>query len=192
MTTAALAIVCEEGDAGRSGDLPAGDLPEGTVRLDRAAIFHAEPGLFWIRASGRLAPLAWTRAILPASAVRLAQAIGCAVGDGVVLHDDQGRTTRPGVFVAFADMAHAACAALDPWGGPPAPGAVPLAPRLDPFALAGLLERPESAGRDGLLVEQGREIGAVAFLQPLSLAELAAHESGPLPVRPVQIEEPGR
>ncbi|MEL6062183.1 MULTISPECIES: hypothetical protein [unclassified Methylobacterium] len=180
-------VIVGGGPAGRAA-LTA--LP-GAVLIARpdATAWHAEPGRLWVEGGGRVWAEPFDALLVCADEPLLLAALGCAVRDGRVVADAEGRTGVPGVSAAGCvagattpetaeRQAIAAARALaagstgpEPLVTPPAESAAPL--RLDPVALAALLEQPAGSERDRTALAQHAILGAVVPARPVSLAALA-------------------
>ncbi|MCJ2137445.1 hypothetical protein MKK69_25955 [Methylobacterium sp. J-026] len=179
------AVIVGGGPAGRAA---LAELP-GAVLIARpdATAWHAEPGRVWVEGDGRVWAEPFDVLLVCADEPLLLAALGCAISDGRVRTDADGRTSVPGIGaagrVAGAATARAAerqavAAARALRAGPPIqpspPSAAdPAVTRLDPVALAALLERPAGPGRTGAALAQGAILGAVVPARPVGLAALA-------------------
>ena len=188
MTAKPRIVIVGGGPAGRAA-LAA--LP-GAVQIARpeATAWHAEPGRLWVEGDGRVWAEPFDALLVCADAPLLLAALGCAIRDGRVVADADGRTSLPGVSVAgrvagAADSQEAerqatiaACAlAAGPLDTdapmiPPAETAPGL--RLDPVDIAALLEQPAGPERDRAALAQRAILGAVVPVRPVSLAALAS------------------
>jgi len=197
---AASIIIIGAGPAGRAA---AGLLPDARVIARPAAtVWHAEPGMLWIEAAGRVQSAAFSRLLLCADEKLLLVSLGCAFRDGLPVIDAQGQTSQPGIFAAgrilgaaspqaAAEQARIAARALAGLAAKgsiePPPPALPLpsVPRRDPVAIAALLDAPRGLERDRELLAQVAMIGPVRPARPVSFAALAA-AAQPVAERPAQ------
>ncbi len=191
-------VIVGGGPAGRSA-LAA--LPQAVLVTRPAVAWHAEPGRVWVEEAGTVRSEAFDALILCADEPLLLSALGCVfegVRPGV---DGAGRTSVPGVFAAglvcgatrgetAAAQGRAAAEAVGSAAWPALDGAAQAAPeRLDPVALASLLEQPLGPGRNEAVLAQAALLGPVLPARPVSLAALAAlTPERPVP-RPVQPDE---
>ncbi|MCJ2069423.1 hypothetical protein MKK75_11575 [Methylobacterium sp. J-030] len=187
MTAIPRIVIVGGGPAGRAA-LAA--LP-GAILIARpdATAWHAEPGRLWVEGGGRVWAEPFGALLVCADEPLLLAALGCAIRDGRVMADATGRTGVPGISVAgriagattpeaAERQATAAARALadgtpgrEPRPDPPAE--TPAALRLDPVALAALLEQPASLARDGAALAQRAILGAMVPARPVGLAALA-------------------
>ncbi|MDB5372899.1 MAG: hypothetical protein JWP04_1541, partial [Belnapia sp.] len=133
--------------------------------------WHAEPGLVWVEGPGGVAALPFDRLLLCADEpLLLLLALGCAFADGRPVVDGQGRTTQPGIHAAGAILGAATAEAAANQGriaaramaGLPAEGSIAVLPlpegtapeRLDPLAIAQLLEEPPGPDRNARALAQ--------------------------------------
>ena len=162
--------------------------------------WHAEAGRLWIEDGAGVRAVAFDRLLLVDAAPLLLVALGCAYRDGAPVVDGRGETTCPGVFAAGPALGMAGAAgvaqvrlAAVALAGRPAGGRIeaavrplPAVERLDPVAVAGLLEQEPGPARDAALLAQCSLVGPVALALPVGLAALAAM-AGEMPEpRPVQ------
>lgn len=186
-TETARIVIVGGGPAGRAA-LAA--LP-GAILITRpdATAWHAEPGRLWVEGDGRVWAEPFDALLVCADEPLLLAALGCAIRDGRVVADAEGRTSVPAVSVAgrvagAADpqdaerqaiaAAHALAAGSMGTDAPMIPPAeVPAVLRLDPVALAALLEQPASPERDRDALAQHALLGAVVPARPVGLAALA-------------------
>jgi len=197
---AASLVIIGAGPAGRAA---AELVPDARVIARPAStVWHAEPGMLWIEAGGRVQSVTFSRLLLCADEKLLLVSLGCAFRDGAPIVDAQGQTTQPGIFAAgrilgaatpeaAATQARIAARAL---AGLPAEGSIapsapssplPQAPRRDPLAMAALLDAPPGLERDRELLAQVALIGPVRPARPVSFAALAAAAQS-MPERPAQ------
>lgn len=180
-------VIVGGGPAGRAA-LAA--LP-GAVLIARpdATAWHAEPGRLWVEGDGRVWAEPFEALLVCADEPLLLAALGCPVRDGRVMADAAGRTGVPGVSVAGraagaatpADAERQAIAAARalaagstaPEPPPIPPTEIPATPRLDPVALAAVLEQPACPERDRTALAQHAILGTVMPARPVGLAALA-------------------
>jgi hypothetical protein len=178
-------VIVGGGPAGRAA-LTA--LP-GAVLIARpeATAWHAEPGCLWVEGDGRVWAVPFDRLLVCADQPLLLAALGCALSGGRALTDAEGRTSVPGIAAAGRvagaatpqDAERQALAAAHALRAGPSivqPEAAPTeaaATRLDPVALAGLLEQPASPVQTGAVLAQRALLGAVMPARPVGLAALA-------------------
>lgn len=180
-------VIVGGGPAGRAA-LAA--LP-GAVLIARpdATAWHAEPGRLWVEGDGRVWAEPFDALLVCADAPLLLAALGCAIRDGRVVADAEGRTGVPGISVAgrAAGATHSEAAerqaitaaralaagatALELPAIPPPE--TPDVLRLDPVDLAALLERAAGPERDRTALAQHAILGAVVPARPVGLAALA-------------------
>ncbi len=194
-------VIVGGGPAGRAA---LARLPGARLVTRPALAWHAEPGRLWVEEGGvRAEPFATL--LLCADEPLLLLALGCGFDGTRPVADEDGRTTVPGVFAAgrvlgasTAEQAEAqarraaAAAILAPPGDtravvparPVADGDLP--DRLDPVALAVLLERSPGPARNAAVLAQGAMLGPVLPARPVGLAALAALTPEPPAPRPVQ------
>ena len=188
MTQVAASIIIGAGPAGHAAAEVLRDAR--VIARPAATVWHAEPGMLWIEAGGGVQSAAFSRLLLCADEKLLLVSLGCAFRDGLPVVDAQGQTTRPGVFAAGrilgaaspeaaaaqARIAARALAGLAAEGSiAPTPLASPLpeVPRLDPVAMAALLDAARGPERDRALLAQVAWVGAVRPARPVSFAALA-------------------
>jgi hypothetical protein len=150
----------------------------------------------------------FTRLLLAADEPLLLLALGCEFIEGRPVVGPAGETTRPGIFAAGAVLGAAtaeeaarqgaiaarALAGLPVEGqiAPPPPRTLPADPeRLDPLAVAQLLEGPAGEARSAMALAQaglrgGRLTSVVAPARPVGFAALAALAPAMLPPRGTQ------
>lgn len=202
--TASIVII----GAGPGGRAAAELLPNARViARPSATAWHAEPGILWTEAAGRVQSVAFSRLLLCADEKLLLVSLRCAFRDGLPIVDAQGQTTQPGIFaagrilaaasrevaVAQARIAARALAGLAAEASitPSAPASpLPELPRRDPVAMAALLDAPRSPERDRALLTQVALIGPVRPARPVSFAALAA-AAQPVTERPAQQDTGG-
>jgi hypothetical protein len=180
------AVIVGGGPAGRAAlaELPGGIL----IARPGVAAWHAEPGHLWVESSGRVWAEPFDVLLVCADEPLLLAALGCAVSNGRVLTDAEGRTSVPGVAAAGrvagavtlqeAERQGFAAARAVRAGRPVATSAPlnadPDVTRLDPVALAALLEQPAGPARTQAALAQRVLLGAVIPARPVGLAALAA------------------
>ncbi|WP_267426806.1 hypothetical protein [Methylobacterium sp. GC_Met_2] len=192
MTAKPRIVIVGGGPAGRAA-LAA--LP-GAVQIARpeATAWHAEPPRLWVEGDGRVWAEPFDGLLVCADEPLLLAALGCAIRDGRVVADPEGRTSVPGVSVAGrvagaansreaerqATIAARALAAGPAYTNAPmippaktAPAKTVPALRLDPVDLAALLERPAGPERHRAALAQCAILGAVVPARPVGLAALA-------------------
>lgn len=173
---------------GPAGSAALAEMP-GAVLIARpgTTAWHAEPGRLWVEGDGRVWAEPFDRLLVCADEPLLLAALGCAVSDGRVLTDAEGRTSVPGVAAAGrvagattppAAERQAVVAACALRAGPPiqtsAPAtADPAVTRLDPVALAALIAQPAGPERNAAALAQQAILGAVVPARPVGLAALA-------------------
>lgn len=197
------AVIVGGGPAGRAAlaELPGAVL----IARPQATAWHAEPGHVWVEGGGRVWAEPFDILLVCADEPLLLAALGCAVSDGRVLTDAEGRTSVPGVALAGRGAGAAtpqeaerqAVAAARALRADPrvlqleearSPSG-PAATRLDPVALASLLEQPVGPGRNGPALAQRAILGAVVPARPVSLAALAGLVAAmPEPIPPQRDE----
>ncbi|MBL6455294.1 hypothetical protein JMJ55_08180 [Belnapia sp. T6] len=186
------AVIIGAGPAGRAA---AALLPEARVVTRPAeTAWHAEPGRIWIEGAAGVAAVEFSRLLLAADEPLLLMALGCRFEAGRPVVDEAGQTTRPGIFAAGAILGAAdaeeaarqgAIAARALAGLPPdgriaaSPRPLPAAERLDPLAVAQLLEEEPGPDRSARALAQAELRGArltslVAPARPVGFAALAA------------------
>lgn len=199
-------VIIGRGPAGRAA---AAILPDAVpVARPEVTAWHAEPGLVWLQDAAGVRALPFTHLLLAADEPLLLLALGCEFAEGCPLVNQEGETTRPGIFAAGAILgattaevaarqgaiAARALAGLPPEGciAPPPPRALPPDPeRLDPLAVALLLEGPPGQPRNAMGLAQmglrgGRLTSVVAPARPVGFAALAALAPAVLPLRDAQ------
>ena len=187
MTAKPRIVIVGGGPAGRAARAA---LP-GAVLIARpaATAWHAEPGRLWVEADGRVWAEPFDVLLVCADEPLLLAALGCAIRDGRVVADSEGRTSVPGVSVAGPvagaadpqDAERQAIVAARVLAAGPVDTDAPMIPpaeaapalRLDPVDLAALLERPAGPERDRAALAQRAILGAVVPARPVSLAALA-------------------
>ncbi|MCJ2088617.1 hypothetical protein MKK88_21930 [Methylobacterium sp. E-005] len=180
-------VIVGGGPAGRAAHAA---LP-GAVLIARpdATAWHAEPGHLWVEGDGRVWAEPFDALLVCADEPLLLATLGCGIQAGRVVADAAGRTGVPGISVAgrvagAADRqdaerqailaARALAAGSVDTDAPVIPPAETLAAlRLDPVALAALLEQPVGLERDRAALAQHAILGAVVPARPVSLAALA-------------------
>lgn len=198
------AVVIGAGPAGRAA---AALLPGARVVARPAeTAWHAEPGRIWIEGEAGVSAVGFDRLLLAADEPLLLMALGCRFEHGRPVVDEAGQTTRPGIFAAggilgAADAGEAArqgaIAARALAGLPPegrivvVPCPLPAAERLDPLAVAQLLEEPPGPDRSARALAQAALRGArltslVAPARPVGFAALAAMAPATLAPRGTQ------
>lgn len=180
-------VIVGGGPAGRAAlaALPGAVL----IALPDATAWHAEPGRLWVEGDGRVWAEPFDALLVCADAPLLLAALGCAIRDGRVVADAEGRTGVPGISVAgrAAGATHSEAAerqaitaaralaagatALELPAIPPPE--TPDVLRLDPVDLAALLERTAGPERDRTALAQHAILGAVVPARPVGLAALA-------------------
>lgn len=190
---------------GLAGRAALARLPGARLVARPALAWHAEPGRLWVEEGGTVRAEPCATLLLCADEPLLLAALGCGFDGTRLIADEDGQTTVPGVFAAGrvlgagtaeqaeAQARRAAAAAIL---APPedARVAMPARPaadgdlpdRLDPVALAGLLEQPPGPARNGAVLAQGALLGPVLPARPVGLAALAALTPEPPVPRPVQ------
>lgn len=177
-------------------------LPDAAV-VPRA--WHAEPGRLWVEEEGGARALSFDRLLVLDDVPLILVALGCAFDGGVPVVDGQGGASQPGVFAAGAALgatgpealAQARSAAKALAGQPEdtrveaRPRPLPTAERLDPLAMAALLEEPPGPARDAAVLAQSALVGPVAFALPVGFAALAARAGGMPEPGPVQRDAGG-
>jgi hypothetical protein len=199
-------VIIGGGPAGRAA---AAILPEAVpVARPAATAWHAEPGLIWLEDAAGVRALPFARLLLAADEPLLLLSLGCEFAAGRPVVGPTGETTVPGIFAAggilgaaSADeaarqgaIAARAMAGLPMEGSiaPPPPRALPADPeRLDPLAVAQLLESEASADRSAMALAQaglrgGRLTSVVAPARPVGFAALVALAPAVLPPRGTQ------
>jgi len=189
-------VILGGGPAGRAA---LAVLPGACLISRPAMAWHAEPGRLWIEEAGVVRAEPWTTLLVCANEPLLLAALGCAFAGLVPVTGEAGHTTVAGVFAAgrirgasapgqAADQGRRAAAAIGiaPITTDPVPG---NGDRLDPVAIAGLLEQPPGPERNRAVLEQYALLGPIVPARPVGLAALAALPAGrPLP-RPVQQDQ---
>jgi len=198
-------IIIGDGPAGRAA---AAVLPDAVVVARPACTaWHAEPGRIWVEDAEGVRALPFTALLLAADDPLLLLALGCAFADGRPVVDAGGATSIPGVFAAGAvlgaesagDAARQGRIAARAMAGllaesampPPTPRALPVAERLDPLAVAQLLETAPGEARTAMALAQmglrgGRLTSVVAPARPVGFAALAALAPPSLAPAPAQ------
>ena len=193
--------------AGPAGRAAAERLPDARViARPVATVWHAEDRVLWIETAGGMESAAFSRLLLCADEKLLLVSLGCAFRDGVPIVDADGQTTQSGIYAAgrilgaaspeaAAAQARIAARAL---AGLPAEGRItpgrmsPLSAvsRIDPVAIAALLEASPGPERNSAVLAQVALIGPVRPARPVGFAALAA-AAQPLPERPTQRDSGG-
>lgn len=198
-------IIIGSGPAGRAA---AEVLPDARVLARPAAtVWHAEPGMVWTEGPDGVRSVQFERLILCADEPLLLMALGCAFRGGRVVVDQRGETTVAGVFAAGRVLGAAtqdeaslqgriaaqAASGAKPTGriDPPTGTDDSVPERLDPLALAALLEQQPSEARTMAALAQARArgpglSGLVAPARPVGFAALAAIAPARLPERGIQ------
>lgn len=199
-------IIIGGGPAGRAA---AAILPEALlVARPAATAWHAEPGLVWLEDAAGVRSVPFTVLLLAADEPLLLLSLGCDFAAGRPVVGPTGETTRPGIFAAGAILGAASATEAARHGGiaaramagrpaedsiaPPPPRALPTEPeRLDPLAVAQLLEGAAGADRNAVALAQAglrgsRLTSVVAPARPVGFAALAALAPGVLPPRATQ------
>jgi hypothetical protein len=201
-------VIIGGGPAGREA---AALLPDARVIARPAeTAWHAEAGRVWIEGAAGVQAVPFARLLLCADEPLLLLALGCAFVDGRPVVDAGGATSVPGVFAAGrvlgagtkeeamrqARIAAAVMAGATPDGAirpvPVAGGGTTV--RLDPLAIAELLERPASEARNQAALAQmgargGLLTGLVAPARPVGFAALAALATSSPASRPAQTDD---
>jgi hypothetical protein len=180
------AVIVGGGPAGRAAlaELPGGIL----IARPEVTAWHAEPGLLWVESSGRVWAKPFDVMLVCADEPLLLAALGCVVSNGRVLTDAEGRTSVPGVSAAGrvagaatsqdaerqAVVAARALSAGRPINTSASAPADSNVMRLDPVALAALLEKPVGPERTEAALAQRAILGAVVPARPVGLTALAA------------------
>lgn len=158
--------------------------------------WHAQDDRLWIESADGIAELRFTKLLICADERLLLHALGCEFRGAWPVVDTRGETSRKGVFAAgkvigaataqtAAMQARIAAAALS---GQAVDGEIVMPhdngdaaqpERLDPVALAALLEQSVGAGRTNAALAQARLVGMVMPARPVGLAALAA-AAGPV------------
>ena len=194
-------VIVGGGPAGRAA---LARLPGARLVTRPALAWHAEPGRLWVEENGTVRAEPFAALLLCADEPLLLAALGCGFDGTRPVADQDGRTTVPGVFAAGrvlgagtaeqagAQARRAAAAAILPVPedtravAPARPADGDLPDRLDPVALAGLLEQPPGPARNAAVLAQGAMLGPVLPARPVGLAALAALTPEPPAPRPVQ------
>ena len=197
--------------AGPAGSAAAAILPEARVIARPAATaWHAEPGRLWIETAAGVEAVGFDRLLLCADEPLLLLALGCAFADGRPQVDPTGQTSRPGIFAAGGVLG-----ATRP-RRPPARAASPPRPwpacrrkaagrhaagrarsrrgRLDPLAIAQLLETPPGPARSAAVLAQaalrGPRLSSIAApARNVGFAALAAMAPATLTPRETQADK---
>ena len=194
---------------GPAGCAAAAILPEARVIARPAATaWHAEPGRLWIETAAGVEAVGFDRLLLCADEPLLLLALGCTFAEGRPQVDPTGQTSRPGIFAAGGILgattaeeaarqgriAAQALAGLPPEGTLAAtPLPEPVASRLDPLAIAQLLETPPGPARSaGILAQaalRGPRLSSIAApARNVGFAALAAMAPATLTPRETQAD----
>jgi hypothetical protein len=199
-------VIVGGGPAGRAA---AAFLPEAvSVARPAATAWHAEPGLVWIEDTAGVRALPFTRLVLAADEPLLLLSLGCEIVAGRPVVGPTGETTVPGIFAAGAilgaatadEAARQGAIAARAMAGLPMEGSIASLPpralpadpeRLDPLAVAQLLEGEAGAARSAMALAQaglrgGRLTSVAAPARPVGFAALAAFAPAVLPPRGTQ------
>ncbi|MBK1657011.1 hypothetical protein [Paracraurococcus ruber] len=186
-------VIIGTGPAGRAA---ASVLPQAVViaRPDATA-WHAEPGLVWVEDAAGIRAVPFARLLLAADEPLLLLALDCAFADGRPVVGPSGETSQAGIFAAGVVLgattaeeaarqgaiAARVLAGLPPEGAiaTPPPRPLPEVARLDPLAVAQLLESPPGTERSAAALAQaglrgGRLTSVVAPARNAGFAALAA------------------
>jgi hypothetical protein len=198
------AVIIGAGPAGRAA---AAVLPEARVVARPAeTAWHAEPGRIWIEGGAGVAALDFDALLLAADEPLLLMALGCRFEDGRPVVDEAGQTTRPGIYAAGGilgaanadEAARQGAIAARALAGLPLNGRITAVPRLlpagerlDPLAVAQLLEEPSGVDRNARALAQAalrgtRLTSLVAPARPVGFAALAAMAPATLASRGTQ------
>lgn len=195
--------------AGPAGRAAAAILPAARIiARPMATAWHTEPGRLWIETAAGVEAIPFDRLLLCADEPLLLLALGCAFADGRPQVDPTGRTSQPGIHAAGAILgatmaaeaarqgriAAQALAGLPPEGTLTAtPLPEPVTSRLDPLAIAQLLETPPGPARSAAVLAQaalrGPRLSSVAApARNVGFAALAAMAPASLKPRETQAD----
>ncbi len=196
---------------GPSGRAAAALLPEARlIARPNATAWHADPGRLWIENASGVATLDFDRLLLCADEPMLLLALGCAFAEGRPAIDPYGATSATGIYAAGAilgaetpdEAARQGRIAAQALLGVATEGCITITPRrvaaaasrLDPDAMATLLESPPGPARtEAILAQRGLRGTHLpdTFLptRPVGLAALAALAPTPPMPRPTQQDE---
>ncbi|MFS3136123.1 hypothetical protein ACLRDC_12180 [Gluconacetobacter sacchari] len=162
-------------------------------------IWHGEPGRLWVQSAGQVRAVPFAQLVLVGEARLLCAALGCRMEEAGPATDANHQTSRQGIFflrarpdaAAVALVAAAIARGLPPVAVRERPGPNGSMMRLEPVAVAMLLEQPETGARDGELLGQVALTGPVAFCKPVKLAALAAIGAERPAPYPIQMDPEG-